>query len=174
MSWSSAPRTKFGILCFGILFLAACGFQPIYGRGGDVDIQKDLTAISVLPIKDRAGQELHNHLLDSLNPFGRPKSPKYTLSIQLTESRQELAVQKTELATRANLHFDARFQLSAVRGGGSPVFTGRSRIVASYNILSSDYATIVAEQDARSRAIRELSADITNRLAAFIQLSQKK
>ncbi|MDA0238480.1 MAG: LPS assembly lipoprotein LptE [Proteobacteria bacterium] len=161
-------------LCLGVLFLAGCGFQPIYGRDGDVDIQKELTEISVLPIKDRAGQQLHNHLLDSLNPFGRPKSPKYRLSIQLTETRQELAVQKTELATRVNLSFNAQFQLSAATGVGSSLFSGRSRIVASYNILSSDYATIVAEQDARSRAIRELSADITNRLAAFLQLSQKK
>lgn len=164
--------SKLSGLVITLMFLAACGFQPIYGRSGGTDIQKELTAIEVLPIKDRVGQELHNHLLDSLNPFGRPKAPVYRLSVKLDESRQELAVQKTELATRANLQFSAVFRLVPTTDAQTTTFSGRSNIVASYNILSSDYATIVAEQDARSRALRELSADITNRLAAFLQLSR--
>ena len=93
MSWSKPA----GLLAL-LLGLAACGFQPIYGRSGGTDIQADLTQVEVLPIADRVGQQLHNHLLDSLNPFGRPVNPSYRLRIKLTESRRELAVQKTELA----------------------------------------------------------------------------
>ena len=56
---------------------------------------------------------------------------------------------------------------------GAQVFGGGSNIVASYNILSSDYATLAAEADARARAVRELGDDITQRLAAFLRQQAK-
>ena len=114
--------------------------------------------------------QLHNHLLDSLNPFGRPQKARYQLEVTLTESKQELAVRKTALATRANLRFQATFSLRLRGTPGKAVFSGDSRIVASYNILTADYATLIAERNARERAVREISAEITNRLAAFLQL----
>ena len=81
-------------------------------------------------------------------------------------------MRKTELATRANLRFRATFSLIRNDAKRSTVFNGSSRIVASYNILTSDYATLIAERNARKRAVREISAEIANRLAAFLQLRE--
>jgi LPS-assembly lipoprotein len=155
------------LVCVGML--AACGFEPIYGTANQQNIKSELAAVQILPIKDRIGQLLRNHLLDQINPKGRSEKPRYMLSIKLSESKQELAVQKSELATRANLNFVANFSLSPVEGVKARPLSGQVRITTSYNILSSDFGTLMTERDARRRAVRELSLDITNRIAAHVQ-----
>ena len=79
-----------------------------------------------------------------------------------------MAVQKTEIATRANLSFTAKFGLTR-RGQAATLLSGQSSSVTSYNILTSEFATLVAERNARDRAVRELSMEITNQLAIFLQ-----
>ncbi len=164
MLWSR----KLLILVFAAA-VTACGFEPIYGTANQQNIKSELAAVQILPIKDRIGQLLRNHLLDQINPKGRSEKPRYILRVTLTESKQELAVQKSELATRANLNFVANFSLSPVEGVKARPLSGQVRITTSYNILSSDFGTLMAERDARRRAVRELSLDITNRIAAHVQ-----
>jgi LPS-assembly lipoprotein len=164
MLWSK----KYLVIVFTAA-LAGCGFQPIYGTANQQNIKSELAAVQISPIKDRIGQQLRNHLLNQINPKGRSVAPRYVLSVTLTESKQELAVQKLELATRANLNFIANFSLSPVEGVRSSLLTGQVRITTSYNILSSDFGTLMAERDARRRAVREMSLDITNRIAAHVQ-----
>ena len=153
-----------------LVVLSGCGFKPIYGDRDGHNVKAEFSAIKIELIKDRIGQQLHNQLLDKVNPFGRPASPQYSLTVKLSESKRELAVKKSEIATRANLNFTANFNLTRLRPSSKTLLTGTSEVVSSYNILQSDYATSVAEKDARRRAVRELSADIANRLAAYFQL----
>ncbi len=169
MSWFKSLT----LVCV-IATLSGCGFKPIYGDRHGQNVKLEFSAIKILLIKDRIGQQLHNQLLDKINPFGRPAKPKYSLSVKLTESKKELAVKKSELATRANLNFSARFNLARLRPTNKTLVTGTSEVVSSYNILSSDYATSVAEKDARRRAVRELGADIANRLAVYFQLQNNR
>ena len=51
--------------------------------------------------------------------------------------------------------------------------TGNSRIVTSYNILDQVYATKVAEQNAQTRAISEISRDIASKLGVFFRYRKK-
>ena len=150
--------------------LTGCGFQPLYGSAGQVDIGAELASIKIDVIKDRIGQQLRNHLLDSINPLGPPGFPAYTLSVTLKESKQELAVKKSAITTRVNISFSAAFTLRGTKRDSPVQLTGTSMIVTGYNILTSDFATLTAAQDARTRAVRELGNDITNRIAAFIQM----
>ena len=152
--------------------LAACGFQPIYGNRGTPGTQIEMASIEVGIIKDRQGLQLRNLLLDRINPSGTPQSPKYTLTVRLTSGKQLLALRKTQLSTRANLNFVAVFNLKGKNQYLGKIFSGASKITVSYNILSSHFATLTAEENARTRAVRELSADISNRIAAFVRRSQ--
>lgn len=153
------------------LLSAGCGFQPIYsGRQGAV-IQGDLSATKIEVIEDRTGQLLHNELLNLINPKGRPQTPKYVLTVTLNETKQELAVKKSAIATRANLIFRASFVLKTTLTGSTTLVSGQSRITTSYNILAGEFATLAAEKDARQRAVHEIAANIANRLAAHFQLS---
>ena len=152
--------------------LGACGFQPIYGSRGTPGTQIEMASIEVGIIKDRHGQQLRNLLLDRINPGGTPQSPNYTLTVVLTSGKQLLALRKSQLSTRANLNFVAVFNLKGKNQYLGKNFSGASKITVSYNILSSHFATLAAEENARTRAVRELSADINNRIAAFFHRSQ--
>ena len=155
-----------------MIFLAACGFQPMYGSRGAPGTQIQMASIEVGIIKDRQGQLLRNLLLDRINPGGTPESPNYTLTVQLTSHKVLLAFRKSQISTRANLNFVAVFNLKGKNQYLGENFSGTSKITVSYNILSSHFATLTAEENARTRAVKELSTDISNRIAAFIRSSQ--
>ena len=153
--------------------LGACGFRPLYGDRLTGGAPTELALIKVETIPDRIGQQLHNHLLTALNPRGRPRKPRYILKAQIKESTSSLAVRKSSFATRANLTVKANYNLSPP-AGREPLFSATSSITVSYNILDSEYATLIAEKDARARAIREVSEDIRIRLGIFLARHQSQ
>ncbi|MBT5415796.1 MAG: hypothetical protein HOH66_16180 [Rhodospirillaceae bacterium] len=147
------------------LVAAGCGFQPLYGERSE---NADLAAVKIALIQNRSGQELHNALLDRLNPKGQPVRPLYVLRIALDESLQDLAVRKDESVTRANLQLAAIFRLYS-QADGSLLTEGVSRSTTSFNISTQEYSAIVAEQDARRRGIDLVADDIQIRLALFFR-----
>ena len=151
---------------FVVLLLGACGFRSLYGTDATRDAPGELATIKVKPIAVRLGQQLHNNLLDLLNPRGRPANPRYLLTVRLYQSTQRLAIEKDAFATRANLRLRANFSLEDP-DSRETMLTGRILVVSSYNILDSEFATLMAEKDAKARAAREIAHDIRTRLAAF-------
>ena len=143
-----------------------CGFRPLYGESAG-DLTKELAGIRVSLIADRVGQELHNVLLDRLNPHGVPAKARYVLDVRLTIGREELGIRKDETATRANLEMMATFSLRRA-ADGVVVFEGRSRSTTSFNIVTSEFAMLSAEIGARRRAVILLGDDIKTRLVAFL------
>lgn len=170
MSWSSKVRGTVAAAAFGAaaLALAACEFRPLYGETSTgVSTFDQLGAIQIVPLTDRTGQQLHNLLRDRLNPRGQPSRPSLLLEVTLLESIRELALRTDETATRADLNLQADFVLRRPGEEGA-VFTGSSRSITSYNILQSQYATQVSEQDARERGLRELAEAIRAQVAIFL------
>jgi LPS-assembly lipoprotein len=105
-------------------------------------------------------------LRDRLNPGGPPAQPLYVLDVQLKESIEQLAIRKDETATRANLRLSAEYKLRQ-RDTNEVVTSGLSLTTTTYNILNSQFATYTSEEDARKRALRELSDDIRIQLGAY-------
>ena len=159
-------------MLFLMPLLSACGFQPLYGGGAPSGVRADLAAVEVGWIEDRIGQQMRNELLRRFHPDGGPRNPSYRLQVDLTVDKRELAVQKTEIPTRTNLRITARYILLK-NMDGKTLIQGSARITTSYDILTSDFATLAAEADARRRGVRELADEITNRLAAFLRYSQR-
>ncbi len=158
------------VLLFLMLSLAACGFQPIYGGSTPSGVRTSLAMIEVGLIEDRVGQQLRNELVRRLHPDGRPVKPSYRLQVNLSIGKRDLALKKSEIATRANLRMTAAYTLRK-NTDGEALIRGTSRITTSYDILTNDFATLTAEEDARRRGVRELADEITNRLAAFLLAS---
>lgn len=156
-------RTIFLLAALGSL--GGCGFQPLYGKHFDSNVPEEFAAIKVVPIRDRIGQQLHNHLLSLLNPGGSPAKPRYKLETIISESITSLGVRKSAFATRANLTLRVNYQLASLPSGDQ-ILDGSDSIIVSYNILDSNFATLMAEKDARARAVRELAQVIRTRLAA--------
>lgn len=150
------------------LAVVGCGFRPVYApaSGGETDSVGQLAAVRIEPLRDRAGQELHNFLRDELNPDGQPIKPDYKLQVELSQRIEKLAFQKDETATRANIILYSAFVLRAA-DDDRVLYSGRVSSINSYNILDQQYPTDVAKADALSRGLRELSQSIKLRLAVY-------
>jgi LPS-assembly lipoprotein len=157
-------RPKALTLVAAALMLGACGFRPLYGTGSAVNTAEELALIKVEPIPDRVGQQVRNELVDRFNTGQSPASQRYTLYITLNEGTQQLAVQRNQLATRANYRLSASYYLVE---GGNRVFSSSRTVISSYNILSADFSTLTAAQDAQARATRELADAISTSLAIY-------
>lgn len=156
------------ILAAIALILSGCGFQPLYGVHSDGQVIEDLSFVNVAPMADRIGQQLHNELERLLHPNGKAPRARYRLSAELTESKSSLAVKKSAFATRANLKVTATYRLQQAYSGEQR-FSSSNSITVSYNIFDSQFATLMAEKDARKRAIRELAQEIRIRLAVYLR-----
>ena len=148
--------------------LGACGFQPLYGeQPGGVRTNAELAQIEVLEIdQGRPGQDVYNGLIDRLSPNGEPIDPDYQLRVNLRETREGVAIERDASITRYNYLLSARYSLVDNRSG-NVVHEGQSRSIASYNVVDSQFATLIAQRDAEERAATELSEDIKLRLAIF-------
>ena len=104
--------------------------------------------------------------MKQLNPGGQPARPVYVLDVRLTLHTEKVGIRKDETATRANLFLDSRFTLRAA-ADNRVLYEDQVSSINSYNILDQPYPTDVAEADALSRGLRELSEDIKLRLAGY-------
>ncbi len=165
MSW---PKFIFALLL--PVALAACGFEPLYGREAARNIPEDFAFIQIDPIKDRVGQLLHNQLRDAINPKGVPAKPRYVLKVSLAETVQETAIQRTAFAVRANLVLNANFTLHDATTRGS-LFSGSAISTAGFAHQDAEFGTLAGEKDARERAVRDLAEEIRIRLGVYFKRS---
>jgi len=82
--------------------------------------------------------------------------------------RSDLGVQTTGIGTRGKLDVHASYTLSDIRTGAQ-LFTNASHVAESFDIVANQYASLVAEDDARTRAVEELRRDMLTRLTLFLQ-----
>lgn len=151
-----------------LLALSGCGFAPLYGEQGGT--ARELERVRVELIADRSGQILRNHLLDGMTPRGLAPSPAYSLAVRLSEPRQEIAIRRDDTASRIGYSAIATFRLSDARG--ALLYAGQATTSTTYEVTTSEFATLSAQRDARDRAMAELSADIRNQLAAYFLEAQ--
>ena len=155
-------------LALGLSGLGGCGWEPLYADREAGPADEALRAIRVLPIPERIGQKLALALRQSLNPTGESTPQRYLLRVTLQTHRQDLGIQTQGLGTRGRLDVYAAFFLSDSKSGAQ-LLTGTSHVAESFDILANEYSDIVAEDDARTRAVEELRRDIVGRLILFLQ-----
>jgi LPS-assembly lipoprotein len=149
--------------------LAGCGFHPLYGeRESSPRIDARLADVGIDVIANRPGQILRNELLDRMSPRGVAARPAYYLGVQLIETRQDFAIRQDETATRSNVVLSARFTLRRA-SDSQVVHDGIAVVRNSYDLLRNKFATLAAEDDARTRALRELAEEIRTRLAIYFE-----
>ena len=170
ISSTDGRRGPRAVLAAGVLLslclLSACGFRPIHGERSQASAAA-LSQVDIALIPDRTGQMLRNELLQRFHPRGVATGDRFLLQVTLNEALQDLAIKKNEVATRANLTLTALFTVARSQDG-QPVFTGSASSVNSYNILTSDFATLSARADARERAVRQLADDIKERMSVWL------
>jgi LPS-assembly lipoprotein len=161
-SFKTFPLAGWGIL-LSLTLLPGCGYQPLYGA--NTPAAQQLPVVQINNIPDRLGQQLRNRLIDRFYQDGRPASPEYTLDISLVPNVYKLGIALDDSATRAELSLVANYTLRNMQGAA--VLSGTTNAVTNFNILRSQYATLIGEQDAYDRSVTQVSEDITRRISLF-------
>jgi len=160
-----------------VLALAGCGFRPLYAppqedvSGQGVYAFDIFETVIIENIENREGQYFRNKLVQLLHPHGRRNAPRYRLTVKLTEDTASLAVQRSAIATRANLTVNGSFTLQTIDGAQTP-YAGSVRSSSGYNIFQSEFQTLMAERGARERALDDLAHQLRIRLAAQLTSSE--
>jgi LPS-assembly lipoprotein len=145
-----------------------CGWTPMYADHATLPAAADLRAIKVNPINERIGQRLEMALRTSLNPDGIPSPVRYELRTVLAVTRSDLGIQSQGLATRGQVDVAATYVLTDI-ASKKLVLTNTIHVSDSFDILANGYATVVTEDDARTRTVEELRGEIVARLTMFMQ-----
>lgn len=151
------------ILAFiSLLFLAGCGFKPLYEAGGSsAEMQAKLSAVEVAPIADRLGQVMRNRLLDRLNVGAKAD---YRLEVVLSQSTEGYGVRPDAATTQEQLTMVAAVKLVSLTDD-AVLFEDEMRARTSYDIVLSDFATVTQREDSARRLALELAERIHRRLA---------
>ena len=150
-----------------ILFsLFSCGFTPVYKKGENSLINK-LSSIKIEKIAGMDGQELRSRLADKLNPNGNVSQKLYKLKITLFREYKAIGIQQDREATRFNVIIKANYKLYNIKNN-KVIDSGDVRVLGSYDIVDSQYASFVSEQDTIYKAVSELAEDIKTRLSTSL------
>lgn len=143
--------------------LAACGLQPIYAGGANGAAAQNLAAIEVPRIEGREGWLVRNALLDRLGQSGQQAAPRYRLDVLLDDDLEGLGLLTDDTIGRERRTLRARFQLVELDGGKilADATVGSD---AGIDVVSSEYATIAAEESALENLAREVADRIVTRL----------
>lgn len=148
------------------LALAGCGLQPMYAGGGSGQVARGLSDVQVSAIEGRAGWLVRNALLDRLgSDGGAGSSARYRLDVRLDDNLEGFALLSDDTIGRERRTLRARYQLVDL-SSGDVVLDATAGSDAGIDVVSSDYATIAAEQT----ALENLSKDVASRIVTSIAL----
>jgi len=151
------------------LLAAGCGLQPMYAGGGSGAVAQGLAGVEVPPIEGRAGWLVRNALRDQLAQSGAAAAgPRYRLDVLLDDDLESLGLLTDETIGRARRTLRARYQLVDL-GSGSVLLDATAGSDAGIDVVSSEYATIAAEQTALENLAREVSSQIITSLTITLR-----
>ncbi len=146
------------------LALSACGLRPLYGGGSGSSVATTLRAVEVAPIDGQVGWLVHNKLMERLGPGGGP--PIYRLEIELDDNITGFGIRGDRAVTREKRTLRARYRLVNL-SSGAVVLDATAGSDAGIDVVSSEYATVAAEQTAVERLSEVLADQIVARLGLF-------
>jgi LPS-assembly lipoprotein len=170
-------RLGFALAVTGLV--AACGFQPLYGRNssaGDESVHDRLSEILIAPIpyqkgtaQERIAVAVHNELQFDLNNAGVAIAPTHRL--QVTISTKDITVSVDPVSGRPNEEIDslaATYQLVEIETG-KIVLKDSTFAHVGNDIPGTQqrFSKTRAQLNAQDRAAKVVAEAIRNRLASY-------
>ena len=147
------------------LLLASCGLHPLYGGGTASPVAATLRSVTVAPIAGQSGWLVRNKLVDRLAETGSG-NPMYRLDVTLDDNITSFGLRRDQAATQERRTLRARYQLVDLRNG-MVVLDATAGSDSSIDIVSSEYATVAAEQTALEQLSSVIADQIVARLALY-------
>ena len=157
-------------LIAAFLLLPGCGLQPLYGGGTGSPVASTLRSVQVGPIAGKAGWLVRNKLADRLGESGEGPI-HYRLDVKLDDNITSFGLRGDRAATQERRTLRARFQLVSLPAG-TVVLDAAAGSDAGIDIVSSEYATVAAEQTALENLSNIVADQIVARLALYAKRSQ--
>jgi LPS-assembly lipoprotein len=145
--------------------LSACGLSPMYAGGGSATVAQGLAAVEVPAIPGQSGWLVRNALQSRLGVAGNT-TPAYRLDVRLDDSLEALGVLNDDTITRERRILRARYQLVDI-ASGEVLLDATAGSDAGIDVVSSEYATIAAEQ----KALENLSLELAEQMATQVSLA---
>ena len=148
-----------------LLLLGGCGLRPLYGGGGAGTVAQSLRSVSVAPIEGRAGWLVRTALEDRLQTR-EGEVPRWRLEVTLDDDITGFGIRSDDAVTRERRSLRARYRLVDA-AKGTVVLDATAGSDAGIDVVSSEYATVAAEQTALERLAKEVADQIVTRVAVF-------
>ena len=153
------------------LLLSACGLKPMYAGGAGGAVSQGLSGIEVSPIEGRSGWLMRSALVDRLGAHNPAGAPRYRLDVRLDDKLEGLGLLSDDTIARERRTLRARYQLVDL-ATGEIVLDATAGSDAGIDVVSSEYATIAAENTALENLTKQVADRIVTRLALTLRKGQ--
>ena len=162
---------RIALLLAAGLALAGCGLRPLYAGGQSGPVASVLRSVAVAPIAGRVGWLVRSGLVDRLGGADGGSAARYRLEVELSDEITGLGIRGDSAATRERRTLRARYRLVEA-ASGTVVVDATAGSDAGIDVVSSEYATVAAEQDAAERLAGTVADQIVARLGLYAARSQ--
>lgn len=151
------------------LALAGCGLHPLYSGGSSGAVASSLSAIQVAPIPEQSGWLVRTALVDRLG--GEARDPNYRLEVELDDDLTGFGIRGDSAVTRERRSLRARYRLVDLKTG-EVMLDATAGSDVGIDVVSSEYATVAAEQSALERLSTVIADQMVARLALYASRRQ--
>lgn len=144
---------------------AGCGLRPVYGGGPSGATASFLSSVAVQPIDGgRVGWLVRAALADRL---GEPSGDeRYRLEVEVDDDLTSFGIRGDTAVTRERRTIRTRYRL-VDNSTGQVVLDATAGSDAGIDVVSSDVATLAAEQTAAERLANVVADQIVGRLGLY-------
>jgi LPS-assembly lipoprotein len=150
------------------LALAGCNLRPLYAGGASGPVVRTLRGIQVAPIPGQSGWLMRTALVDRLGAGAGEGSAavRYRLEVELDDGITGFGIRSDNAVTRERRTLRARYRLIDAERG-TVLLDASAGSDAGIDVVSSEYATVAAEQTALERLSVEVADQIVSRIALY-------
>jgi LPS-assembly lipoprotein len=152
-------------LAAAALLLPSCALHPLYAGGTSGEVAATLRQVTVEPIPGRNGWLVYNKLKERLGEDGQAQAA-YRLEVTLDDEIIGLGIRGDRAVTRERRTLRARYRLISAENG-QVVLDATAGSDAGVDVVSSEYATVAAEQSAAEWLSDAVADQIVARLALY-------
>ncbi len=148
-----------------MLALSGCSLRPLYAGGEGSGVATVLRSVEVQPIPGQLGWLVRSALTDRLGRNGEAAA-SYRLEVELDDDITGFGIRGDTAITRERRTLRARYRLVDA-ATGQVVLDASAGSDAGVDVVSSEYATVAAEQTAAERLAHAVADQIVARLGIY-------
>jgi LPS-assembly lipoprotein len=158
-------KMRLAFVGLAALALSGCGLRPLYAGGEQGAVVQTLRGIQVAPIPGQNGWLMRTALQDRLGG-DNGGAARYRLEVELSDDITGFGIRSDNAVTRERRTLRARYRLIDAERG-TVVLDATAGSDAGIDVVSSEYATVAAEQTALERLSTAVADQIVSRIALY-------